>query len=112
MGRLARIAPLSSTAGRAESLPSDVVGMDQVVLGPEQEAPGDGMVAVDQVAAVPGQDVVAAGTVERGQAIPGYGWPAVVNGMQVVVEEQERERATVLDDGTAGTGSAAGQCSM
>ncbi|MDZ7748472.1 MAG: hypothetical protein U5K43_06210 [Halofilum sp. (in: g-proteobacteria)] len=72
--------------------------MHHRLLGPQQVAGDELGVAAEAVAAVGGQDGVAALAVARRQPVPGDAGLAVMQPVQVVVEEQQRQRPRGVDD--------------
>ena len=67
----------------------------------EQVAAEDMRIGGEAVAFVHGEEPLPPGAVKRREAVPGDAGMGVVHGMEVVVQEQERQRAAILDDDRA-----------
>src|SRR3954471_15253007 len=64
----------------------------------DQEAPRDVEIAIIDEAAILGHEAVPMRSVPAGYPVPREAWPLVMDGVQVVVEKQEPEDRSVLDD--------------
>ena len=72
------------------------------VLAPQQIAPEYLAIRPISIAFVHRQKAGTVATIETGQIEPGHAGMRMVDGMQIVVQEKQRKRPTILDDDGSG----------